>query len=570
MMSAVRTTWRLAVAAALAGCTPAVTAGPAIGPDAGPAAPSISAPELTRTLDSIMRDAYPADQPGATAIVVRHGEVLLRGGYGVADLELGVPMRPDHVFRLGSITKQFTGVAILMLAEEGALSLDDPITRFLPDYPLDGRTVTVEHLLGHTSGIRSYTGMPEWRPTTRTDLSVSELIAFFQDQPFDFEPGERWLYNNSGYVLLGAVIERVSGMSYADFVRTRIFEPLEMTASRYGEAETVIPNRIPGYSRRGEAWYNAEFISMTHPYAAGSLLSSVDDLARWDAAITRGELLGGGGWHRAFTPVRLSDGRSTGYAAGWMLGRIGELETAEHGGGIPGFITNAIRVPEAGLFVAVLANADTPVTSPSAVSLRLADIVLGGVVEQPAIELDAGRLREYVGVYRIDDSATRTISLEGDRLYSQRSGGSRLEVIPIDEDLFLFAETGTRLRFVRDGGQVTAMMMEPRLGMPERAERTNEAAAPRRQAVSLPSASYDAYPGIYRLAPQFAIRIWREGDQLYGQATGQSRVTLLPQSPTRFFLLEVDATVDFTFEDGRVTGLTLHQGGSTMQAPRVD
>jgi D-alanyl-D-alanine carboxypeptidase len=474
--------WLMLYAGLLASCAPSVTTGISAGPSAaGRIGAEALAPAPVRTyrapeqpstaLDAVMREAFPADQPGAAAIVVRNGAILLRAGYGLADMEQGIAMRPEHVFRLGSITKQFTGVAILMLAEEGRLSLDDPLTRFFPDYPTGDRTVTVEQLLGHTSGIRSYTSMREWAATRRQDLSVAELMDMFKDQPFDFEPGDAWSYNNSGYILLGAVIEEVSGVSYADFVRTRIFEPLGMTASTYGDALRIIPNRIPGYSRRGDDWSNAEFLSMTHPYAAGSLLSSVDDLARWDAAITRGQLLSDAGWQRAFSPVHLNDGRSTGYASGWMLGRIGPYETLEHGGGINGFSTHALRVPEAGLFVAVLTNSDNPLAGPTQLALRLADVALGGVMDEPAVDVPEDRLREYVGVYRIDDSATRTIFLDDGRPYSQRTGGNRFELRPIGEDLFLFPASGTRLRFVREDGEVRAAVMYPRAGMAERSER---------------------------------------------------------------------------------------------------
>jgi D-alanyl-D-alanine carboxypeptidase len=338
-------------------------------PSAGTTAPTAPASALTVALDSVLRAAYPADQPGAAAIVVRDGQVLLRAGYGMADLEHGIAMRPEHIFRIGSITKQFTGAAVLMLAQEGRLTLDDPLTRFFPDWPR-GEAVTVRQLLGHTSGIRSYTGMSEWVPTRRTDLSLAELMSLFRDEPYDFEPGERWSYNNSGYILLGAIIEQVSGVTYADFVETRIFDRLGMSSSSFGNASRITPNRIPGYSRQGDEWVNSEFLSMTHPHAAGSLLSTVDDLARWDAAIARGDLLGEAGWRAAFTPVLLNDGRDTRYGAGWALGRIGSHVTVEHGGGINGFITNAIRVPEAGLFVAVLANSDSPVTDPGAISLQ--------------------------------------------------------------------------------------------------------------------------------------------------------------------------------------------------------
>jgi D-alanyl-D-alanine carboxypeptidase len=567
--------WILLTVGLATACAPAARSPVSDSPRPAKAAPEATAlaaapaSSLTAALDSAMRAAYPADQPGAAAIVVKDGQVLLRAGYGMADLEQGIAMRPEHVFRLGSITKQFTGAAILMLAQEGSLTLDDPLTRFFPDWPA-GERVTIRHLLGHTSGIRSYTGMQEWAPTRRTDLSLPELVALFRDQPYDFEPGERWLYNNSGYVLLGAIIEQLSGVSYADFVRTRVFEPLGMTGSTYGDARRITPNRIPGYSRSAGELVNAEFISMTHPHAAGSLLSTVDDLARWDAAISRGELIGEAGWQQAMTPIRLNDGRSTAYGAGWALGRLGNYATFEHGGGIPGFNTNAIRVPEAGLFVAVLVNTDSPEMSPGAMSLRLADMALGGVTDMPAIAVDTARLRDYVGVYRIDDTATRTITLADGTLYSQRSGGNRLELRPIDEDAFLIIVTGGRLRFERRDGVVVAMVLEPRSGMGDRAERTEEAAALPRQAVTLPSAAYAAYPGTYRLAPDFEIRITRDGDRLHAQATGQQRLAILPESATRFFFEEVDAVVEFHFDGDTVTALTLHQGGRSMVAPRID
>jgi D-alanyl-D-alanine carboxypeptidase len=549
----------------LAACAPATTATP---PPYHPASPASIAP-LTQALDSLMRATFPAGQPGAAVIVTRNGETLLRGGYGMADLELGVPIRPDHVFRIGSVTKQFTGVAVLMLEQEGRLSLSDPLTRFFPDYPDGGRSVTVEHLLGHTSGIRSYTDMESWAATRRQDLTVEELITMFRDEPFDFAPGESWRYNNSGYILLGAIVEQLSGMSYGEFVERRIFAPLGMTRSYYGEHSRLLPGRIRGYSRSGDAWMNTDFLSMTHPYAAGSLLSSVDDLALWDAAIRRGDLLDAERWERAFQPVLLNDGRSTGYGAGFMSGRLGPYATIEHGGGINGFISQALSVPEAGVFVAVLANADAPLGSPTELSLQLADIVLGGVRDEPAVAVSTQRLEQYVGVYRLGPDATRTITREDGALYSQRSGGSRLELRPIGEDLFLFPATGARLRFEREGGAVAKMILEPRLGMGDVGARTDEA-PPVRRDITLPSEAYDPLPGTYRLAPTVAIRVTREGDQLYAQVTGQERFPVYPESATRFFLTVVDAVLEFHLENGRATALTLHQGGRSLPGRRVD
>ena len=210
------------------------------------AAPQTPAP-LAAQVDSLLSSVYKSGEPGAALLIMKDGQVLVRKAYGMADLELGIPLEPDMVFRIGSMTKQFTAVAALMLIEQGKLALADPITKFLPDYPIQGKTITIEHLLTHTSGIQSYTDMDSWRPLLRKDMNLTELIGVFKDQPMQFAPGERWRYNNSGYVLLGAVIEKVAGMSYESFLQKNIFDPLGLKNTFYGSATRVIPRRIPGY-----------------------------------------------------------------------------------------------------------------------------------------------------------------------------------------------------------------------------------------------------------------------------------------------------------------------------------
>jgi len=180
---------------------------------------------------------------------MKGGQVMLRKGYGMANLELGVPIQPDMVFELGSITKQFTATAVLMLQERGKLSIEDDVTKYLPDYPTQGQKITIDHLLTHVSGIPSYTGLPEWLPRVREDLTVQQLIDIFKDKPLEFNPGEKWSYNNSAYILLGAVIEKVSGKSYEDFIEQEIFAPLGMKRSYYGHQNEVIPGRVSGYDK---------------------------------------------------------------------------------------------------------------------------------------------------------------------------------------------------------------------------------------------------------------------------------------------------------------------------------
>jgi D-alanyl-D-alanine carboxypeptidase len=420
------------------------------------------------SLEAIVDAAYPTDAPGAAVIVVRDGKVLYRGARGLANLELGVPLKPESVFRIGSVTKQFTAAAILLLAEQKKLALIDPITKFLPDYPVQGKVVTLEHLLAHTSGIPSYTDIAEWRPTRRTDVSVQQLVDFFKDKPFEFEPGQHWKYNNSGYVLLGAIIEKVSGQSYSEFMRENVFEPLGMKNTRYDDTSAIIPARVAGYGRNDKGgWRNAEFLSMSHPYSAGSLLSTVDDLARWNAAIENGELLTAASWRQAATSFALNDGTPARYGAGWILGRVGPVATVEHGGGINGFNSYVLRAPAQKLYVAVIANGAPPPTPPQDLAVKLAAATLGVSLDAPQVPLADKQLDDYVGTYKPATGAARIVAREGEHLVVN-DGGKNIELVPIGKDLFEMRANQTRFQFRRQRGRVVEMQSEPRILMGEK------------------------------------------------------------------------------------------------------
>jgi CubicO group peptidase (beta-lactamase class C family) len=253
----------------------------------------------------MLEKTYKADEPGASVIVVRDGKVILHKGYGRANMELGVPIEPDMVFRTGSITKQFTAVAVLMLAEQGKLSLEDDVTKFFPDYPTKGQKITIEHLLTHTSGIKSYTSIPEWIPLWRKDMTTSEMIALFKDKPMDFAPGERYAYNNSAYFLLGAIIEKLSGQTYADFIEKNIFAPLGMKHSYYDDTARIIARRVAGYSKGKDGFVNAAYLSTSQPYAAGSLCSTVGDLVAWANKLSSGAIVSPASYREMTTPVKL-------------------------------------------------------------------------------------------------------------------------------------------------------------------------------------------------------------------------------------------------------------------------
>jgi len=542
---------------------------------AAPAATQVLDPSLV-AVDSLFAATYPAGGPGAAVLVARDGRVLMRKAYGMADVELGVPLRPEHVFRLGSITKQFTAVGVLMLVEEGKVSLDDEITKFFPDYPTQGRRITVEHLLTHTSGIRSFTGIPAWEPLKRTDLTPAQMIAVFRDQPMDFAPGTDWRYNNSGYFLLGALIEKVSGQSYADYLRTRIFEPLGMRDTRVETHDALIPRRVHGYAMaEGRAIRNAEFISLTSPFSAGALVSTVDDLFRWGQAVAAGRLLKPETWRRAFTAYRLADGRESGYGYGWFVSELAGRPTLTHGGDIDGFSSDGLWIPSAHLQVYVLSNVERNFANPGNLSTRIAERVLGVSAIPQGVALPASALDEYVGVYPVSENDRRVVTRDGTTLFLQRNRGPRQELRALGSDGFVSAATGARFTFVREGGRVTGMRVRPRLGpeeplSPRTAEAPESALAAAAARATVAPEVLDTYVGEYELAPNFILTVRREGATLLARATGQNDVTLLPQTETRFAIQQVDGTVEFEKDAaGKVVRLQLTQGGRTMPAPKI-
>jgi D-alanyl-D-alanine carboxypeptidase len=527
---------------------------------------------LAKKIDAVMSEVYKPGEPGAALLVRRDGQTIFRKGYGMADLELGVPVEPDMVFRLGSITKQFTAVSILMLAEQGKLGLQDEITKFLPDYPMQGCHITVEHLLTHTSGIQSYTDQPEWLAMWRKDMTVKEIIDLAKDKPMLFEPGERWTYCNSGYVLLGAIIEKVSGQSYEDFIDAHVFKPLGMKHSYYGSAERIIPRRIPGYQTGKNGFINAPYLSMTQPYAAGSLLSSVDDLAVWSDAVFSGKLVGKSWLDKAFTPYKLKNGESTGYGYGWFISNNQGHRIIEHGGGINGFTSYEMTLPEDRVFLALLTNSAIAGRAPEPRAVKIAGLVLGlPEPERKAISLTAQDLDPLTGVYEDEAKEERYITREGMKLFSQRSGQGKNEILPASPLEFFFKDSPARILFVKNAaGAVTGLRVQDRIGPAQIYTKTDRPFPAQKKEITVDPKIYDQYVGDYELAPGFIITILRRGNQLISLATGQPEVELFPESETRFFLKVVDAQVEFVKDaSGKVTGLVLNQGGQTMPAKKI-
>ena len=305
-------------------------------------------------------------------LVARGDDVLLDKGYGFANLEWSIPDSPKTKFRLGSITKQFTAASILLLEQSGKLNVNDAVKKYMPDAPAAWDNITIFHLLTHTSGIPNFTSFSDYRKLEPFSTTVAELVARFRDKPLDFQPGEKWSYSNSGYVLLGYLLEKLSGESYARFVEDNIFKPLCMVDSGYDSNSAVIPNRASGYTRGQNGMVNAGYIDMTIPLSAGALYSTTEDLLRWEQGLFGGKLLSPASLKKMTTPFKND------YGFGLGIHAVNGHEEIAHGGGIEGFNTALAYYPDDRLTVVVLGNVEGLATQEIAADLHT--IAEGGSV----------------------------------------------------------------------------------------------------------------------------------------------------------------------------------------------
>ena len=362
--------------------------------------------------------------------------------------------------------------------EQGRLALSDDISKYLPDYPMQGRRVSIEQLLTHTSGIRNYTHMEAWFPHQREDWTVEQIIATFRNEPFDFEPGTKWSYDNSGYILLGAILEKVTGKKYADLVSEWIFQPLGMKDTRYGSDTPIVPRRADGYQKGPDGIINAPFLSMTQPFSAGALVSTVDDLARWQAAIDAGKVLSPESLRKWWTPVTLPDGTKTRYGFAWVIGTYEGHPVIEHGGAVNGFATANMRLPDDHLYVAVLSNCGG-CADVRFLALTAAGILIGKPLDaRKTVALSPALLDAYAGAYTDSDGDDWVVRRKNDHLEVQ-AGRFTWDAFATSADGFLLQNSVWTIRFVKgDGGAVTAMEIDQGTGPVDQAGRKRDSTGP--------------------------------------------------------------------------------------------
>jgi len=325
-------------------------------------------------VDSLLSQIFKdKNGPGGVFMVAKNGKPVYQKAFGNANIELDVKMAPQNVFQLGSMTKQFTAIAILMLVEQGKMDLQKPISTYIPDYPI-GDKITVHHLLTHTSGIKDFTKMKSLNQIAQQNLSPKQMVDFFKNEPVDFSSGEKFEYNNSGYVILGYLIELVSGDTYENYINKNIFQKIGMKHSRYASDAAIIKNRAYGYQQKTTGYVNKTAISFSIPFSSGALMSTVDDMLLWQNALNKEVLLKPETIKKAFTKYKLNNGEIFNYGYGWHLKDIDGIATREHGGSIFGFKTMGVYIPDQDIYVLGLSNCDC--NSPTQVVKDIAGLAL--------------------------------------------------------------------------------------------------------------------------------------------------------------------------------------------------
>jgi D-alanyl-D-alanine carboxypeptidase len=414
---------------------------------------------LERELDALLRLTERGEGlAGMSVAVLYKGRPVLTRAYGMADVVGNRPLASDGVFRIGSITKTFTAAAILKLAAQGKLTLGDPILSYVPELQ-HGQDVTLRHLLSHTSGIRSFTAAPWYDAHMAQPLTHAALVAKL-DQPLEFAPGSRYSYSNSGYYLLGLVIEKASGSSYVEFLQRELFQPAGLTSTRYCPDEPSSEHDAHGYANNGGTLEPAKPISMTLPYAAGALCSSAGDLVRWMQALQTGKVIGAAGFSAMSEPTPLPEGRSSAYALGLQRGELAGHARLGHGGGINGFVSDLTSYPADDLYIAVLVN--TAGVSAGAISEKIARVVLG-VKEAPLVDLEvsAEEAAPLVGTYDISElGQVIAITFEQGVLRLGRVGTPRSrKMFSQGEGVYVVPEIGARVSFELEGDQAKRMVV---------------------------------------------------------------------------------------------------------------
>ena len=530
----------------------------------------LSPPE--KLVDIFFNSVIKENNPGAAILIAKEGKIIYEKAYGYADVENKIPVNINTKFRIGSITKQFTAAAILKLQEKGLLNVNDPLSKYIPDFPR-GNEVKIYNLLTHTSGIHSYTNDPDFIKTVEAEIKPEDLVDQIKKYNYEFNPGDKWEYNNSGYFLLGYIIEKVSGMSYGEFLKQNLFDPAGMKNTGVHSSHIKLENEAVGYSYENNNVTKSINWDMSRAGGAGSIYSTVEDLFHWNEALFNGKILSKESLEAAFTPAEIKDGINTHYGYGWFINENRGLKTISHSGGLQGFNSDLTRFVGENFTEVVLLNClpTLPGFDASSAGAKIAEFYLWPKMKNlETLEVNKNvspiSYKDYDGQYEYPGGQIMTITAEGDKLFAQLSGQDKFEIFPKNESEFFWKIVDAQITFIRDEKGIVTHAIHHQGGQEFKAPRMEP-----KTEIKVDPGIYDAYTGEYNMGNGVKCIITKENDRLFGEMTGQPKVELFPQSETEFFLKIVSADVKFVKDEtGKVINLVFKQGGYEIKAEKIN
>ncbi len=525
-------------------------------------------PGLDDYISNIFKNLQVGTMPGASVLVSQNGDIVYQKGFGYADIEKKIPVTPDTKFKIGSISKQFTAAAILKLQEEGKIKIEDKLSKYIPDFPR-GNEVTIYQLLTHTSGIHSFEYKQNFEMTK--PITPKALLDSIEKLPYDFIPGERYQYNNSGYFILGYIVAQLSGKTLSEYLNETFFKPLGMNNTGIYQTNIVLNNEAQGYSMNGEAVKKADFQEMSWTLGVGSIYSTTKDLYKWNEAVFNGKVLSDATLKVAFKQAVINSGGMVDYGFGWFLSTNRGLKFIQHSGVSSGFYSYLERQPENKLTICVLCNSlPTPKgINPILNGQAISEFILQDKMEKQNVGADTivseNILKKYAGRYNYGHGMAMLVTIKDKQLFGQITGQLQSLLTPISANEFYFKTMNAKIKFVSDTSSIVERLIQYQDGVSFEANRLKD-----EMPVKINPDFFDKLTGKYDFGNNYAIEIVKENDKLFVLTPNMPKYELLPTSELDYFMMEAASRISFILnKDGKAESLTSTFDGMTMAGKRL-
>lgn len=527
-------------------------------------------PAADKLVDGLYEQLNKKVNPGMAVLIARGGRIIYDKGYGYADIEHKIKVSPQTKFRIGSITKQFIASGIMKLQEEGKISVNDKLSKYFPDFPRGGE-VSVHQLLTHTSGIHSFTNKESFLADVVKPITNDSLLKYFKNDEYDFNPGERYQYNNSGYFLLGLIIEKITGQFYGDFLKKTFFDPIGMKNTGVYSTRIKLTNEALGYEKTGDTYKRALDWNMDWAGGAGSLYSTTEDLFKWNEALYNGKVLKPESLKAATTPVLLNNGSKppgTDYGYGLGLLDYRSVQSVGHSGGLHGFISQLLRIPTDSMTVVLLTNVMPPQVEID--PMKVAELYLWkDMAKQTSFarqQVDDKELEKYVGRYDLTQGMVMTITKESDGIYAQVSGQNKFPIFQSSPGHFFWKVVEATVAFVTDDKGVVTHGHFEQGSFKVDAKKMKDL-----QTVAADTTLFPIFKGTYKYRENTNLIITSNNGKLYAEATGDAKYELLPLSPMEFLITELNANLTFKKDpSGKVNAIHVRFRGDERDAIRIE